>query len=169
PQQRLASLGMLQVERGAALVAVDRQKRLAYRSREWWHGPRVVARPRLLDLEHVGAEVGEHLAGVAAGQEPCQIEHAHTSQRRRRSLGHIGQSFSGDTARYRWERSAPGKIPARKKGAGHMVLRGAIRPERRSTFPAATVIPESPILVNPPNGDERPQRLSRNAQEHASR
>jgi hypothetical protein len=45
-----------------------------------------------------------------------------------------------------------------QKGAGNMVLRGAIRPERRSTFPAATVIPESPSAVNPPKGDEYSQR-----------
>jgi hypothetical protein len=30
------------------------------------------------------------------------------------------------------------------------VLRGAIRPERRSIFPAATVIPESHTSVKPP-------------------
>ena len=58
-QKKLAALGLAHVERDAALTAIgvlERERRLALRGRAI---PVVVARPGHLDLDHVGAEVGE--------------------------------------------------------------------------------------------------------------
>ena len=42
---------------------------------------RVVAAGQLLDLDHVGAEVGEHHAGRRARHDLREFEHAHAGQR----------------------------------------------------------------------------------------
>ncbi len=82
PQQDLLAPRMLQVQGDAALVAVHHQERrrdavdarLAVAAR-------VVAARQLLDLDHVGAHVGEHQAGRRAGHDLREFEHAHAGER----------------------------------------------------------------------------------------
>ena len=71
-----------QVQRQAAPVAVDREEVrgvLAVERRP--PAPGVVADAGALDLEHVGAEVGEHEAAVRAGQHPREVEHLQAGER----------------------------------------------------------------------------------------
>ena len=44
-------------------------------------GARVVAGARALDLDHLGAEVGEDLAGPGGGEDAAQVEHLDVRQR----------------------------------------------------------------------------------------
>ena len=53
----------------------DQLSRLPDATREWRCDARVVTLARLLDLEHVGAEVREHLCRVAPRQESRQVEY----------------------------------------------------------------------------------------------
>jgi hypothetical protein len=74
-QQHLAPALLLEVEPHRALVAVQRQveRRLRRVVGALVVGRRpahVVAHPRVLDLEHVGAEVGQQQRAEAAGQQP---------------------------------------------------------------------------------------------------
>ena len=41
----------------------------------------VVALARLLDLDHLGAHVGERIVGVGPGEHPGEVDHAHPVQR----------------------------------------------------------------------------------------
>ena len=99
PQQHLAPRVGLQVDADRALVAVERQEQRAARAllrplvarRRPAH---VVAEPRVLDLQHVGAEVGQQPRAEAARQQPREVEHAdaleraaHVRPRRSRGLG----------------------------------------------------------------------------------
>ena len=86
PQQHLAPLLALEVEADRALVAVEREEQrgagallgaLVARRRP----AHVVAEPRVLDLEHVGAEVGEQARAEAARQQPREVEHADAVER----------------------------------------------------------------------------------------
>jgi hypothetical protein len=45
--------------------------------------PRVVAGALALDLDHVGAEVGQHLSGPRPGEDAGELEHAKTGERTR--------------------------------------------------------------------------------------
>ena len=82
PEQDRAALGTLEIEREAALVAVQHQERrrdavdarLAIAAR-------VVAARQFLDLDHVGAEVGEQRAAGGAGHDLRELEHAHAGER----------------------------------------------------------------------------------------
>ncbi len=81
PQQHLLALGRLQVERDRALVAVQHQegRRHAVDARIAI-AARIVAAVGLLDLDHVGAEVGQHHAAGRAGHDLGQLEHAHAGE-----------------------------------------------------------------------------------------
>jgi hypothetical protein len=46
-------------------------------------GPGVVADPLALDLDHVGAEIGEDLPGPRARQNAGKLQHTQTGQRTR--------------------------------------------------------------------------------------
>ncbi len=88
------ALRLLQVEHQASLVAVDRQVvgGLAAGKRRA-PGAGLVA-VRLLDLDHVGAQVGEEHCGEGAREHAGAIEHAHAGQgggRGRGGRGHQGR------------------------------------------------------------------------------
>ena len=81
PQQDLAALGRAEVERDGALAAVrvlEGERRLA-------HGRGavaiVVARLRALDLDHLGAEVGEHRGRERPRDDAREIEDAEALER----------------------------------------------------------------------------------------
>jgi hypothetical protein len=91
PGQLAGHLGVglvAQVERDGALPAVDPEvvggDTLALR---WGPGARVVARGAL-DLDHVGAHVGQQHRGVRAGQDAGEVRDQEPGQRSRRGLGH---------------------------------------------------------------------------------
>jgi hypothetical protein len=84
-QEQLAALGSLEVDGHAALVEVVAQERGAHRAavgvdhvRE--RPPARLARPGVLDLDHVGAEAGQELGGVGqrlhllGGQDAHAVE-----------------------------------------------------------------------------------------------
>ncbi len=48
----------------------------------------VVAHARALDLDHVGAEIGQHLGGPRPGQDARQVEHAHAVEQVHRGVPH---------------------------------------------------------------------------------
>src|SRR5205085_11976648 len=72
----LAAVGRVEIG-GAEMLAV-----LAFDERRA-PGAGVVAGAAALDLDHVGAEVGEHLAGPWPRQDAGELEHAQTGQRTR--------------------------------------------------------------------------------------
>ena len=72
------------VERDRALVAIDADEIGALLSAR--HGGRsetagVVAAARLLDLDHIGAQITEHLRAGRPGQDARQVEHLQPPQR----------------------------------------------------------------------------------------
>ena len=71
----------LEVQRDALLVAVDRHEvgRLAPDERR--PAPRVVALARLLDLDHLGAHVGEDHGAERAGEDAREVEDANAGER----------------------------------------------------------------------------------------
>ena len=77
--------GCFQVEAQRTLVAVDELEEGAGLARFFvtWaaHAAGVVARTGVLDLDDVGAEVGEVLGGNGAGQQPGEVEHAQAGER----------------------------------------------------------------------------------------
>jgi hypothetical protein len=80
----LLAFGRLQVERDRALVAVDAVEvgglGLAHAQAPV---ARVVAAARVLDLDHLGAHVGQHHAAPGARQDAGQVEDAHAGKRQR--------------------------------------------------------------------------------------
>src|SRR5215510_4930308 len=86
PHQRLASR-LADIDGDRPLAAVDRQigrglaglasLRILVRDAQPAH---VVAMDGMLDLDHVGAEIGQHLAGPGAGEHAAEIEHADMRQ-----------------------------------------------------------------------------------------
>jgi hypothetical protein len=75
------ALGLLQVEAQRALVAVDELEEGAGFARPGAHRTGVVALAGVLDLDDVGAEVGEVLGGDGARQQPGEVEHAQAGKR----------------------------------------------------------------------------------------
>ena len=79
PLQHLEVMVALEVEGDAALVpAVGLPEHLDVVDPP---APQVVAAIRVLDLDHVGAEVGEHVRDHVAGDEPGQVDDANAAQR----------------------------------------------------------------------------------------
>ena len=86
-RENLAPARDFQIQGDEALVArvdLPPERLAAGRPRAEW-----IAGPRLLDLDDVGAEVGQHDADERAGDHPRQIEHAEARERslRRRCRG----------------------------------------------------------------------------------
>jgi hypothetical protein len=68
-------------ERDAPLAAVDRKEVGALATLEGRAvGPAFVAPARLLDLDHVGAEIAEQHGAERPGDDARQVEHAHSGQ-----------------------------------------------------------------------------------------
>ncbi len=74
--QDLLPAGILQVERDALLPAVDAHEIGAFRTDKRAEGPGVVALPRPLNLDHLGAEIGEHHRAERAGEDAGEVEDA---------------------------------------------------------------------------------------------
>ena len=91
----LAAIGAVEIG-GAQMAAVGRR----HERRAPAAG--VVAGALALDLDHVGAEIGQNLAGPRPGQDAGKLENAHTGQRTRH------RAHSPETAR---RRAAPRKPP----------------------------------------------------------
>src|SRR5581483_4150810 len=96
PQQRLAPALVLEVQPDRALVAVQRQEegRLRALVRAVVVGRRpadVVAHARILDLQHIGAEIGQQQRAEAAGKQPREVQHPDPLQRQR----HAGLPTAG--------------------------------------------------------------------------
>jgi hypothetical protein len=66
------------VEHDTSLVAVERLEQHARAVVQRRHAAHVVALGRHLDLDHVGAEVGELRGGVRPRHEPGEVEHPDT-------------------------------------------------------------------------------------------
>ena len=90
PGRASRSLVVLEVEGDRALVAVDaevvRRDAVAHRRLP---GAGVVT-GRRLDLDHLGAEVGQQHRGVGAGQDPREVGDQQPGKRSGRSVGHGG-------------------------------------------------------------------------------
>jgi hypothetical protein len=85
-EQHVASLRLLEIEPDRALVAVQREKERGLRALvgalvKGWRPPDVVAAAGVLDLEHVGAVVGEQQRAEAPGQQAAEIENADAVER----------------------------------------------------------------------------------------
>ena len=57
----------------------------------------VVARAGALDLDHVGAEIGERLAGPGTGEDAGKLEHANARERALLRTGHIDRFLPDDS------------------------------------------------------------------------
>ena len=87
-------LRILEVERGAALVAIQAAEhrvvvtgdRLERRARE-------IARALAFDLDHVGAVVAEHLRAHRAQHHLREVDHAHAGERKVVWLTHLATRF----------------------------------------------------------------------------
>jgi len=80
PEKRGAGVGALQVQHHAALAAVDAEKDGPHAGLRAGSGPtRRVALGRL-DLDDVGAVLGQVLAGVRAEHHGAQVQHAHAGE-----------------------------------------------------------------------------------------
>jgi hypothetical protein len=85
-QQHLAALGGLEVDPDRALPAVEREEQRRSRRAigalvDRWRPADVVTHPRVLDLEHVGAEVAQQQRAEAARQQPREVEDADAVER----------------------------------------------------------------------------------------
>ena len=80
-QERVAAPRVLEVERDAALVAIHGAVEGRDGSRPVAEVARIVAGAGVLDLDHVGAEVGEIERADRARQQPRQVEHADALER----------------------------------------------------------------------------------------
>ena len=94
----MPAVGVVQVERDATLVRIPIQERQRPVGRRCVAGERGTQASRIagwrLDLEHVGAEVGQHPAGERAA-DVGQLHHANVGQRARASLGHPTRTRPG--------------------------------------------------------------------------
>ena len=140
---QLAARRIAQVDRHAALAAVHGEEvgGLAARERRA-PGARLVAALRALDLDHVGAEVGEHHAGVGPGEHAREVEHAHAAERR--VFRELSIARHPDRGRRR-----------RGRARGHRRPRGLRAPGRPQPEPLA----RAGALADPPGG--RPPRADR--------
>ena len=82
PQQR-AAFRLLEVDAQAFLVAIDELVEIAGVTRHRPHRADIVAGAGVLDLDHLGAVIGEVLGGERAGQQTGEIEDAQAGERGR--------------------------------------------------------------------------------------
>ena len=66
---------VLEVHGDGALVAVPGHERRAFAVDEGRHVAGAVAAPGLLDLQHIGAMVGQHHRCIGAGEMAGQVQH----------------------------------------------------------------------------------------------
>ena len=114
--------GRLEVERHAPLVAVDRQevRAVALRPEERRpHDAHGVAAARLLDLDHLGPEVGEQHRAVGPREHAGEVEHADPVEEPHR----VHRAVTGSPDR-------PGQQRGRSSAAGQHVVGRLAGPER---------------------------------------
>ena len=173
PQQHLPSRLRLEVEPDRALAAVEReeQRRGGARLHALVPGRRpadVVAEPRVLDLEHVGAVVGEQQRAVAAGQQPRQVQHPDPVQR----SGHA--AFSSG-ARLGDRRDPPAGVQGHPRGPLDEVAVGArhlaagqvevvLQPDAHGAAERQRRGDERPLLTRDP--DQPPVAAGRDVVDH---
>src|SRR5581483_6246287 len=75
---------LFEIERDAPLVAVPQHEGRALALDEGRHAPRLVALARPLDLDHIGAVIGENHRAIGAGEIGREIDDAHTLERKTR-------------------------------------------------------------------------------------
>jgi hypothetical protein len=73
-QERVASGRRLEVEHHGPLAAIDGEEPARDAALGGRNLPHVVAELRVLELDHVGAEVGEHHGEERPGQEAGQVD-----------------------------------------------------------------------------------------------
>ena len=94
-QRRLAVGGVLEIERDASLAAIDSYEVGRVRARERRPPPAgLIAGAGLLDLDHLGPQIGQHHRAVRARQHARQIEHAQARERRITRV-HLKRDASG--------------------------------------------------------------------------
>ena len=127
-EEQLDAIGLLEVQRHAALVAIDREEHR--RDRAFGRAERagVVARAGVLDLDDVGAEIGEVQRAHRTGQQAREVQDAHAGERFRdhqtaspdwSPVCHAGQRFftSAPSDEYMWQESiSPGRLPSLPAG-----------------------------------------------------
>ena len=84
--EQRATLGIFQIDGEAALVAVECGKEACGETDE---APSRIAAGRL-DLDHVGAEIGEDQAGTRSHDGVTEFEHADAGERQCIVLGALG-------------------------------------------------------------------------------
>ena len=97
PLEDLRAIGMLEVDRDAALVPVDREVVGGHAIHVGRRpGPRLVADARQLHLDHVGAVVREHEGAIGTGERSGEVHHADPGERTvRRPATDRGQCLEG--------------------------------------------------------------------------
>ena len=80
-QERLLAARVLQVERHAALVAVEHREAVGLVVDLRVEAARGVAVGEALDLDHVGAQIPEHHRAVGAGHHAGEVDHLHAFER----------------------------------------------------------------------------------------
>ncbi len=80
-EERPAAARVLEVDRDRALVAVHRPVERACGPAVRAERARIVAGTGVLDLDDVGAQIGEMERAHRPGQQPRQVEHAHAGER----------------------------------------------------------------------------------------
>src|SRR6058998_3525744 len=79
--QNVQALAGLEVERDALLAAVDRHEVRGLARHKRRPFPRVVALAPLLDLDDLGAHVGQHHRAERSSEDACEIEHPDAVER----------------------------------------------------------------------------------------
>ncbi len=71
----------LQIQRDRAFVPVPDHERRALAFHERRHAARIITGPRLLDLDHVGAVIGQHHGAIRSRQMRGQVQHQKSVER----------------------------------------------------------------------------------------
>jgi hypothetical protein len=90
--RRVAGRRVLEVERDRALAAIDRREVLGVAVRDRWPLPHRVALGRL-DLDDLGAEVGEQHAAERPGRHLAELDDAHALERAKGGGRHAPSCF----------------------------------------------------------------------------
>ena len=80
PEKKVAAELGLEVQRNASLVAVQRVEQNALSLDKWRRPPHVVAAVGFLDLDHVGAHVGEEHRAEGTRQQPGEVKDPDSAQ-----------------------------------------------------------------------------------------
>jgi hypothetical protein len=135
-EERLLARRLLQVEADRALVAVEREEPHGLRgvldARRRGHRPAdVVAHPRVLDLDDVGAVVREQQRAERAGQQPREVQDAHALQREAHAIADPRRDAEQGAGLLDGGRAAPESSVMRRARAIRSPFEEAIVPSGR--------------------------------------